>query len=643
MQLISEVTNLTFAEVTADGLQPGLGASRITFHAGSVVSQTSGATLPYFAGSTDTIEAAGITLNNYGMAYRTQTEGFFDWEFYVILHELLHAVGLSHPGTYNGPGYNYEDHAEFAQDTRQFSVMSYWEAAKYGADHIQGGYQFVASTPMLYDVLALQQLYGANTGTRAGDTVYGFNSNTGQTPFNFALNPGPVLTIWDAGGTDTIDLSGYSTASRIDLNPGAYSDAGGLTRNVAIAFGAVIENAVGGSGTDLVTGNEAANRIFLQAGGDDEADGGAGNDGIYFGNAYSSSDKVRGGDGVDSVALQGNYAALSLGEMSGVEVLVLLAGDDLRFGHDGAATSYAIASSDANVAAGGLLKVIAAELRSGESVTFNGSAETDGALHIYAGRSADTLTGGARNDGFFFDAGGHLTGDDRLVGGGGTDSVALRGNYFGATQVQFQEASLAGIETLVLLSGHTNEYGGFIVTEGFDYDVVMADGNVAAAARIDVIAATLRANESVRFDGRAETDGAYRIIAGAGDDELFGGAGADLISGGGGADRSDGGGGADLYVYRSLGESTATALDRIQLDGADKVDLTFIDADAGATGDQPFAWIGDGAFTNAAGQLRVVGVAADEWRIEVDGDGDGVADLIIAAAGAAPLEAMFIL
>ena len=80
--------------------------------------------------------------------------------------------------------------------------------------------------------------------TRAGDTVYGFNSNTGaNSPFNFAVTTGPVVAIWDAGGIDTIDLSGYSGASLIDLNAGAFSDAGGLTKNIAIAFGVTIENA----------------------------------------------------------------------------------------------------------------------------------------------------------------------------------------------------------------------------------------------------------------------------------------------------------------------------------------------------------------------------------------------------------------
>ena len=36
-----------------------------------------------------------------------------------------------------------------------------------------------------------------------------------------------IFTIWDAGGNDTLDLSGYYTPSVIDLREGAYSSAGG--------------------------------------------------------------------------------------------------------------------------------------------------------------------------------------------------------------------------------------------------------------------------------------------------------------------------------------------------------------------------------------------------------------------------------
>ena len=68
--------------------------------------------------------------------------------------------------------------------------------------------------------------------------------------------------MWDAGGKDTFDFSGYSEDQRIRLGDGQFSDVGGLTKNVAIAQGATIENAKGGSGDDHVIGNAVANHLY---------------------------------------------------------------------------------------------------------------------------------------------------------------------------------------------------------------------------------------------------------------------------------------------------------------------------------------------------------------------------------------------
>jgi serralysin len=77
-----------------------------------------------------------------------------------------------------------------------------------------------------------------------------------------------VLTLFDSGGNDTLDLSGWSDPSRIDLVPGAYSSGNEMTNNVAIAYSTTIENAIGGSGNDVIAGNDAANRLVGGAGDD---------------------------------------------------------------------------------------------------------------------------------------------------------------------------------------------------------------------------------------------------------------------------------------------------------------------------------------------------------------------------------------
>jgi hypothetical protein len=63
--------------------------------------------------------------------------------------------------------------------------------------------------------------------------------------------------------------------------------------------------------------------------------------------------------------------------------------------------------------------------------------------------------------------------------------------------------------------------------------------------------------------------------------------------------------------------------------GVDKVDLSRIDANAGAAGDQAFSWIGSAAFTGAAGELRTYDQGGYRW-VAGDTDGDGNADFAIA-------------
>lgn len=197
--------------------------------------------------------------------------------FRTILHEMGHALGLSHPGAYNataGQTLTYEANAEYYQDSYEYTIMSYFGSSNTGAT--RSGF---AQTLLTDDIAAIQSLYGANMTTRTGDTHYGFNSDAGRDAFNFSLNANPVVAIWDAGGRDTIDFSGWSQNSRIDLAPGAFSDGGGQTSNVQIAFGTTIENAIGGTGDDSITGNGVANGL-VGGGGNDTLRGGAGNDAL---------------------------------------------------------------------------------------------------------------------------------------------------------------------------------------------------------------------------------------------------------------------------------------------------------------------------------------------------------------------------
>jgi serralysin len=218
----------------------------------------------------------------------------------------------------------YDGDAFYFQDSHQYTIMSYFDSYETGNDQIDWNLmRFVyPSTPMVHDVYVAQQKYGVETTTRTGDTTYGFNATSDVTNQAMRFKDNELLTIftiWDAAGNDTLNLSGYDSNSVIDLREGAYSSAGGpgeqltlaqinannaaagltsrtaaydlyfggrpgvnegvpwseivdtnfvMDNNIGIAYGAVIENAIGGSGDDQINGNQA-NNVFTGNGGAD--------------------------------------------------------------------------------------------------------------------------------------------------------------------------------------------------------------------------------------------------------------------------------------------------------------------------------------------------------------------------------------
>jgi len=95
----------------------------------------------------------------------------------TYMHEIGHALGISHPGNYNGlnadgSAATYEGEAEYKEDTDRYSIMSYFDANADDSGTNHNG-KF-ASTPMLHDVAAAQKLYGKNETTNNGSDDYIF-------------------------------------------------------------------------------------------------------------------------------------------------------------------------------------------------------------------------------------------------------------------------------------------------------------------------------------------------------------------------------------------------------------------------------------------------------------------------------------
>ena len=352
-----------------------------------------------------------------GNVYLNTSSGNFSdlsngsYEFMALIHEVGHALGLDHPGTYNGGNPSYALDALYAQDSRQYTVMSYFDAEETGAFHNWN----YASTPLLHDIAAVQKLYGANYATRSGDTVYGFNSTADRAQYHVtSASQQAVFAIWDGGGNDTLDFSGYTQNAKINLNFEAFSDVGGLKANVAIARGAVIENAVGGAGNDVITGNAAANAL-LGGGGSDDLKGGVGND------------RLDGGAGTDTAEFSGLHGDYTFNIAVDGSILAT----DAKSGRDGIDSILNIENghfSDGTFLLADLVSASTPSVVTNPTVppTYTASVGTLGTTIVQKADglgdsstgtvAADTIAGGSGDD---LISG--LAGRDNLNGGDGSD------------------------------------------------------------------------------------------------------------------------------------------------------------------------------------------------------------------------------
>jgi Ca2+-binding RTX toxin-like protein len=394
--------------------------------------------------------------------------------FNTYLHEIGHALGLSHAGSYDasdGEPVTYAGDAEYAQDTRQNTIMSYFggwtDSSGYSDTPGDGVWSFIndgdravvrgvttdlySATPMVDDIAAIQAKYGADLATRAGATTYGFHATAGRDVYDFDVNTRPIFSIWDGGGIDTLDASGFAQNQVINLTPGAYSSIGAFLGNIGIAYNCIIENAVGGSGHDTMYGNGANNTL-------------RGNGGTDTLHGYDGADWLDGGAGADRMH----------GGLHGDTYIVDDSGDQIfEFGGGGTDLAYVGAAYyvlGANVENATITRVGATLYGNGSANTLAGNLGVDA---LFGGGANDTLYGYGSND--TLDGG---LGADTLFGGINYDTFVLkRGEASGDVLMDFN-GNGAGAGDMIHFAGYGA--GAYLTTpDGTRYAVHTGDGAVA--------------------------------------------------------------------------------------------------------------------------------------------------------------------
>ncbi|MEQ8897715.1 MAG: M10 family metallopeptidase [Roseovarius sp.] len=426
------------------------------------------------------------------------------YAYQAYVHEIGHALGLGHQGDYNGNAIYGQD-AVFANDSWQISIMSYFSQTENPTT--TASYAFLG-TAMMADIVAIQTLYGApGAGSAtAGDTVYGANNTLGghlgtvfaaiagaSVPASLIAGNGLAATIYDTGGTDTIDLSASPADNRLDLRPEQFSDIGGLIGNLGIARGTIIENAAMGDGDDHVTGNAADNRLLgrggedtllggdgddlIKGGGaDDLIEGGAGNDTLRGQNGV---DEIHGGDGNDSLAgnngedtMHGDGGNDSLKGGHNWDTLDGGTGEDTVIGQNGHDTVSGGAGDDVVRGNNGR------DLLDGDA----GNDLLDGGYgndRMRGGSGRDTLIGGSGRDTLLGQGG-----DDELTGGNGPDIFVFDyGSDTGDdTITDFED----GIDVIQIRGSAT--FDDLTISQtGPDTLVTWADGSVVIENAVGVI------------------------------------------------------------------------------------------------------------------------------------------------------------
>jgi Ca2+-binding RTX toxin-like protein len=493
-----------------------------------------------------------------------------------------------------GPSYSLPDNVEY--------LSLIWSGAATGIGNALGN--------VIYGGGGTNALYGMDggdwlEGKGLADTLYGGNGDD-------HLDGGMGADVMDGGpGNDR-----YYVDNVGDVIVEAAGDGAGDTVIATIDYtlGANIEYLTF-SGIVGYTGvGNAANNLVFGAWGNDTISGLEGNDWLI---SEKGNDTLYGGAGSDH--LDGGV---------GADQMVGGAGDDLYFIDDAGDTVIELSGEgDDQVFVNA----------PGTSFAFTLGANIE-YLHLLG--SADyTGTGNAGSNGLFGAAGNDtlygLDGNDWLDGAGGSDTL------YGGNDDDHLDGG-AGADHMDGGAGNDNytvDNTGDVIVEaaGAGGDSVSASVSYALSANIENL--FLSSSAGLTGTGNAQDN---VIIGSAGADTISGMDGNDWLQGGAGADTLTGGAGADLFVFASAGDFAGTpeTITDFSFAQGDRIVLWQVDANSALAGDQAFSWIGTGAFTSQAGQLRYdYDAGLNVSSVFGDLDGDGVTDFTLVMNNVATVSA----
>lgn len=549
LDYIESITLIDFVEVTRDDQTEGHATGGdLAF----VMSTGSGGVAELVDRTDGSVVKIGIqgALESFDGDINTASSEIFLSSLRVAYHEIGHALGLTHPRELGWQGV--DENGDFVVDLDHNTVhLNDFEAHLFnslmntGTGHpdlqsfilrFQDASSLSVSTELydlsggygIYDVAALQFLYGENTAIQTGDNTYDYEALFPNLSAGILIHSntvrGGLSTIVDGGGTDTIDASQQNMGVVIDLTPGAHSSIGEISVAQSDLDFIVLSqsDAIRSSFESPLAGLESTPNSGVFAG---EGDIILRYEDVFDPQNYPSYLRVD----VDDVNIHfGFYKNVAISFETIIENATGSDFDDTLTG---------------NAAANRL------EGNDGQDVLMGGTNNDT----LVGGAGDDTLTGGGDYDVFLYDA---TWGDDVITDfENGVDRIDLTGSG-----LLYSDLVITSVDggTLIDAGGHgtiflSRQSAAFIDADDFgplrgDFGTEAADTLVGAAAPD-----TLHGMDGADLL-RGET-GADRLYGDDGNDTLMGGGANDQLRGGFGNDLSRGEGGNDV-LYGDVGNDT---------------------------------------------------------------------------------------